>query len=322
MKKMKSNSTRKFAFTLNTSKPVKNPIQDILKNSNFYYDLENQCNSIRKKKKNLISLKNKLIPELVYTNKDIPIVWKKKSNFKDSIVNIMANNEKFLSYIGKEGVQTEPNITPKENINNSNCTPFISYINKTSRNNTLKENNSTLSFKKSNYWNNKNKYNEIKIKIILDDYKINYPLYDCDNIKRRKKSLTERTINKTINFDINKLPLIMRLRRKDTFIKSIYNNIMLPNDKIDSKDSKNIIKQNNSYNNKMDKEFEVEDSEIQRKLETINYYGPYYSYCRPCKKRNIDFYNNYEKSSCLKLLQYLKTARGKKLIDEKLNSKI
>ena len=322
MEKRKSNLLKKFAFSLKTSKLLENPIADIQKNTNFYFDLEDKCHSIKKNKKNLLSIKNKLIPELVYTNKDVPLTWKKKPDFQDNVVNIMANNEYFLSYIGKEGLKTEPNITPKKTNDNNNCTPFISYMNKTSRKNTLKQNNSTKGIKKANLWSqyNQNKLNEKEIKIILDDFKTNFPLNDSSNIASGKQNLTARTISTPVNYDIKKMPMKMRLRRKNAFIKSIYNNMIPP--KISSKSSKNIIKQNNSYNNKNNQKLEIEDPEIKRKLETINYYGPYYSYCPPCKRRNIDFYNNYEKSYCLRLLQYMKKVRGKIYIDKKLNSKI
>ena len=320
MEKTKSNLLKKFAFSLKTAKLLENRIADIQKNTNFYFDLEDKCHSIKKNKKNLLSIKNKLIPELVYTNKEVPLTWKKKPDFQDNVVNIMANNEYFLSYIGKEGLKTEPNIISKKN--NDNCTPFISYMNKTSRNNSLKQNNSSKGIKKSNLWSqyNQNKLNEKEIKIILDDFKTNYPLNDSNNINSVKQNLTARTISTPINYDIKKMPMKMRLRRKNAFVKSIYNN-MIPR-KISFHSSKNIIKQNNSYNNKINHKVEIEDPEIKRKLETINYYGPYYSYCPSCKRRNIDFYNNYEKSNCLRLLQYMKKVRGKIYIDKKLNSKI
>lgn len=321
---MESNLIKKYAFTIQISKQLQNPIKDSKKNTNFYFDLENKSLSIIKNRKSLISLKNKLIPEIVYSNKEIPKTWKKKSSYHDSLINIMANNENFLSYLGKEGVKTEPKITSDNNDkdNNNNCFPNIFDMNKTTKSKTLKQSNSTACFKRTNYWSkdSKNKFSEKEIKIILDNFKTNFPLYDFNNTSKEKQNLTERTINNQKNDDL--VQFKMRLRRKNVFIQSIFNNIVPSTNNISSKSIKNIIEQNNSYNNKTNNKLEIEDPEIKRNLETINNYGPYYSYCPPCKKRNIGFYNNYEKKNCLKLLQYLKKTRGKMLIEKKLNSKI
>ena len=47
-------------------------------------------------------------------------------------------------------------------------------------------------------------------------------------------------------------------------------------------------------------------NKIMRDLELINYYGPHYSNCNVCNKRNMEFYENSEPNQTLILLNYLK----------------
>jgi hypothetical protein len=56
---------------------------------------------------------------------------------------------------------------------------------------------------------------------------------------------------------------------------------------------------------------------IQKNLENINFYGPFYSYCPPCLNRNLDFYNNLEENQCLKLIQYIRKIRKKNILNIK-----
>ena len=45
-------------------------------------------------------------------------------------------------------------------------------------------------------------------------------------------------------------------------------------------------------------------------LESINFFGPYYSYCPPCGNRNIDFYKNLDKKKLIQIVQQIKKMRG------------
>lgn len=56
---------------------------------------------------------------------------------------------------------------------------------------------------------------------------------------------------------------------------------------------------------------EVINPTIDKKLKDIQYYGPFYSHCPPCRNRNINFYNTMEFNQCVKLLGYLKQIRKK-----------
>ena len=68
------------------------------------------------------------------------------------------------------------------------------------------------------------------------------------------------------------------------------------------------------------KKIKINDPTIERHLESINFYGPYYSYCPPCLNRNLEYYNHLEPNYCLKLIKHIKKIRGKKILNIKENS--
>ena len=51
---------------------------------------------------------------------------------------------------------------------------------------------------------------------------------------------------------------------------------------------------------------EITNPKIKRDLELINYFGPRYTNCHICRRRNIEFYQNSEPKQTLILLNYLK----------------
>ena len=62
-----------------------------------------------------------------------------------------------------------------------------------------------------------------------------------------------------------------------------------------------------SFGNKENRFENVEmNNKIKRDLELINFFGPHYSNCLVCKKRNMDFYANSEPNQAMILLNYLK----------------
>ena len=62
------------------------------------------------------------------------------------------------------------------------------------------------------------------------------------------------------------------------------------------------------------KKVKINNPVIERQLENINFYGPYYSYCPPCLNRNLEYYNHLEPNQCLKLIHFIRKMRGKKNI--------
>ena len=62
------------------------------------------------------------------------------------------------------------------------------------------------------------------------------------------------------------------------------------------------------------KKVKINNPVIERQLENINFFGPYYSYCPPCLNRNLEYYNHLEANQCLKLIHFIRKMRGKKNI--------
>ena len=53
---------------------------------------------------------------------------------------------------------------------------------------------------------------------------------------------------------------------------------------------------------------------IQKKIESINFYGPYCSFCRTCRNKNMEYYTKMEPNQCLKIINLIKKVRNKKAI--------
>jgi hypothetical protein len=76
----------------------------------------------------------------------------------------------------------------------------------------------------------------------------------------------------------------------------------------------------NFDNEKFYKRIKINNPVIERQLDNINFYGPYYSYCPPCLNRNLEYYNYLEPNQCLKLIQYIRKIRKKNIINIKENT--
>ena len=58
---------------------------------------------------------------------------------------------------------------------------------------------------------------------------------------------------------------------------------------------------------------EISNKFIRNNLETINYYGPHFSYCSSCKNKNFRFYNELEPKQCLDFIHIIKKMKMNKL---------
>ena len=114
-------------------------------------------------------------------------------------------------------------------------------------------------------------------------------------------------------------------KRKNVFRQNVFNNLVSPNtssvDKNYLKKKKLIIEINNKimpllgtdYNNFI-KKVEINNPIVNKNLESINYYGPYFSHCPPCYNRNINYYKNLEINQCLDIIHHIKKSRMKNTI--------
>ena len=399
MSRLNEELRHKYAYNINDSSKGKKVSmgsgKDFLQlHRGFYDDLENKDISIKETEKQLRKIKNDSLKEFVFTNKQIPEKWKKKLNYQNDVIRILAKDNNFLYYVGRGGptqsVMSETASTKMYTTDSFNNTiknkglktsysqifPKISnrylseekinlkkeIINK-NENKTLEEedvsvNENTIS--NSKLPNSKLKSNKKDVMTdkdianLLEEFKIAYP------IKSKKEEQHEESpeSKKKENLDNQKNNLIfsriynlsssllqtrkgynpfdnihkMRAKRQRAFRQNIFNNLIPPKNKNISNSMINI-NPNGKFRkikiNKKDEKFgpflnfdyesfyrkvKIINPVIERQLENINFYGPYYSYCPPCLNRNLVFYNHLEPNQCLKLIQYIRKTRGKKNI--------
>ena len=202
-------------------------------------------------------------------------------------------------------------------------------------------------------FNKKDVMNDKDIANLLEEFKAAYPIKpkkedneespekkkNENNLENEKKSLIfTRTYNLSTNFlqpnkgyspfdNIHKL----KAKRQRAFRQNIFNNLIPPKSKNRSNSMLNInsngklrkikIKKEEKFGPFLNFDYEsfykkvkINNPVIERQLENINFYGPYYSYCPPCLNRNLEYYNHLEPNQCLKLIHFIRKMRGKKNI--------
>ena len=363
---------RKYAYNINSKQKthqIKGSGNDFEKiNKSFYDEIERTDMRLKLNKYNLQNQKLNLVKEMVYTNKSIPICWKKKINFKNQIMNMFVQDEQFLTYLGRGG-STE-RISINYNLNNNkklkkNLSHKNYFVNKElsinkfyneNQNKSIDEESSEMSIG-SNYYKKKmlkkNQFSDNEIKQILDDYKTNYPLKETLkkelNIKindKKKNSILSKLLDEKLNqtqkkllnpfSEINKMKPEKRrkLYRQGIFTNLIPQNISLTTrskSNIDIKKSLNEDKFIPINLEKIDsnilastkafyKKIEIKDPIKNKYLKLLKFYGPYYSFCPPCNNRNMEFFNQLDRSQCFNLLNYMKKENNKnKLIENHIN---
>jgi len=182
---------------------------------------------------------------------------------------------------------------------------------------------------------------------ILEEYKQAYPIslpkikHGNDNIleeqnkenqesKEETKSLIKHQKNLIIlkpkekeNELKNKKSYETSIRKKkseptkgEVFRQTIYNNLLSKNTHNNLKDPALLLKE---YINTMEKNIEITNPDIKKRLEEINYWGPFYPYCFIGRKKNLLFYKTMEQNQCITLLNYLKKIKVKPKIGIKVD---
>jgi hypothetical protein len=108
MEQLKEQLRHKYAYNINdNTKGKKGRVgSNFLKlNGGFYDDIENNDISIKQKQKLLQKIKNESLKEFVFTNKEVPDKWKKKLNYQNDVIKVLANDNDFLLYIGRGSKQ-------------------------------------------------------------------------------------------------------------------------------------------------------------------------------------------------------------------------
>ena len=202
------------------------------------------------------------------------------------------------------------------------------------------------------FWGlNDNDLNDKLISSKLDEYRTKYDMNKFMNEIRQKRAREGKDkdlIHYIPNFikerknnyrDILKMQT--KSNKKNVLKNSIYSNLLPGKDA--NKIQKNKV--NNSKNLSLPKlkkgafspektasiflnrpaEFdtplEITNPKIKRDLELINYFGPRYTNCHICRRRNIDFYQNSEPKQTLLLLNYLKKVKLNEVEEKNKKSK-
>ena len=239
----------KYAFNINdinSPKNFKGTLSDFKSlNRGTYDEIEADDIAIKNNLEKLKILKNDTIKQLVYTNKDIPVQWKNKLDYKQNLLKIFINDTNFLNYIGigelKEISKSTKNKEKREFSTKKNNTEKKSFeikdISKESDQEKITNTpNRTLANKnlaKFGRFKEKNNYTDKEIIGILEDFKSAYPILikekDTSELHQKRKKNVEIEMNKT-NYDFNE--------------KKNINNYTLPNLKLKTNKRKNTFRQN------------------------------------------------------------------------------
>ena len=194
-------------------------------------------------------------------------------------------------------------------------------------------------------------YNEKEINNILEDFKANYPikqklkeLYEKTNYytssqknnlnlsKSRDNNTTRNKFsNSFVKTNKNEFDKDLKsnrnifyktiknqqiFKRKNVIRQNVFNNLISNRESFMSKstDNKRYSKLKpitfSDYKNFI-KKLSIKNPLVDKNLENINFYGPYFSYCPPCYNKNIEYYNNLEINQCLELLHHIRKLKIK-----------
>ena len=378
----------KYALNINQIRGPTSSKKLDFKNLNigFYDSIAKNDISIKKNQTILKRVKDSSMKEFIYSNREIPMNWKHKQDYRDNLLKIMVKDKKVLKYIGMGEYKEEDNnktytdrkvnffLTRNPPNENEKILPNIkktfdtkskisdlnrmnqSFDSEKNPDNTIEEeiikDTSSSKFSKSKS-KPKHDYTEKEINNILEDFKINYPikeklkeLYDKTNYyssksgfnnfmnggknmnltttrnlrsqsyinKSKEEAESDSKFNRNIFYNTIKNQQIFK--RKNVIRQNVFNNLVSKRDSIISKSTshKNTKKLNpiifsdyKSFINKL----KIKNPIVDKNLENINFYGPYFSYCPPCYNKNIEYYNNLEINQCIGLLHHIKKLKVK-----------
>ena len=174
--------------------------------------------------------------------------------------------------------------------------------------------------------NNDNKYTNINGSGLIMSNSIKN-ISNNNNLTTNYSTLMDRGRNTFFNSIKNQ----QQFKRKNVFRQNVFNNLVNTNTysvgKKPNKKKINIETNNRPYlgsdYQSFIKKVEINTPIINKNLEGINYYGPYFSHCPPCYNRNLEYYKNLEINQCLGIIHHIKKMRMKNtLLDIKKSEKL
>ena len=342
-------------------------------NKNFYDDIEDNNKTIQADQRLLKKIKDNSFKEFIYTNKEIPNIWKKNNSFQEDFIKTLSNDKNLVSYIGTKNLENRilpplfekknktisvdqrasPHIIQKYTIKNKffnvnnfeNPKNYVSFSEQ--ENNSI--DNSNIKNDYNNYYNN-NYYdntthnirnninlgkssdlNEKKVNSILEDFKAAYPiqeklkeLYKLSNNNHNSLNDSTKTVcvngsttSSLMSSPFSRFNKVKIAKRQKTFRHNIYNNLkssidkhFLTRDILQNKRYDNSFNNNNNYNLQSINN-EITNPVLKKNIESINFYGPYFSFCPFCRIKNVNYYKNLEPNKCTEIIHFIKKMKNK-----------
>ena len=287
---------------------------NITKRKSYYHkpdEIETRNIKIKKSQTKLNLIKENSIKDIIYSHRYVPINWRRKANYQEQVMNLISKDENFLSYLG--------NIGSNQDTNKLKTNLASEEVNKSEK----KVNMNKKNLRKFQLFRNKS-MDERELDIYLTKLGKNYP------IKEKLKDLFDEEILK-YNEDKNKindnnpkltLKFITTEKKKNDINKNIY--VQLISKKTRYSD-KNKINRAQSAINRYDrnficvndfdrKKYNIKDRYAMKQLESVNYYGPYYSYCPECGIRNTEFYKNINTNTLIEIVGQIKKNKDEQIL--------
>ena len=149
----------------------------------FYEDIINSDLGIKKIKKNLEGIKDGTIKESVYTNREIPDVWKTKLTYRQEVHDAISNDGNFAKYVGTSNEEEKGDFDFDNKLKSFSSTYYTNNDNndskKLSRNNflnfgntskTVYDNNDSISKKNNESFSERSETRRLTKKKILFNF--------------------------------------------------------------------------------------------------------------------------------------------------------
>ncbi len=180
-------------------------------------------------------------------------------------------------------------------------------------------------YDKTNFYSSKNSFNHSMTKDKIGNSSTPKNLRANSIVNSNKNGIDlDSKFNRNIFYNTIKNQQIFK--RKNVIRQNVFNNLI--------SNKENIITKSTSYKapSKLNpivfsdyknfiKKIKVKNPLVNRNLESINFYGPYFSYCPPCYNKNIEYYNNLEVNQCVGLLHHIKKMKTKEIKKSEMENK-
>ena len=140
-----------------------------------------------------------------------------------------------------------------------------------------------------------------------------------ENLNKENQETTNSISNKsTSKNEMKKKP---EQEKKDVFKTTLFNNMLPYRDNKIKYNNKPLVKMDinnfespflHSTTAEFNRMIEITNPKINEKLSSIQYWGPYFSHCPPCRNKSLNFYQTMETNQCITLLDYLRKVRNSK----------